>query len=226
MPGGSILQAPFSSRVSVARAEKLLTGHNQSWVRERARRGSIQQHLCCFLWVRTSVFIAFGGRSHEFPQEVRLLFDFVWTGDKIGRVVIGNAVVCNREDIQFNPCALRLDHLPTLEHPCKIDAVRLQCLHSVDIQGHILKLSCSAIALDDLAYYRRLIRRSKAPSDFATQVTRLRYARTCQGNQRRGVVLDDRCDRDHWLVYSSISYDSFGGTDTHIGLAIAHQHIW
>src|ERR1700693_5939020 len=79
MPGGGVLPTPFPASIGITRAEILLAGQNQSRIRKRARRCALQQQLCCILCVCASALISLRVRTHKLLQELRLLFDLVWT---------------------------------------------------------------------------------------------------------------------------------------------------
>src|SRR5579875_607506 len=139
MPGGGVLQAPLATGVGVARTEEVLAGKDQSRIGEGAFRSLVYQHLRGLLWVRLRVLIAASRRCHKLAQQVRFLLDLVGTGDDVRCVIIGNAVVDDRKNVDFEAVTLRLNYLPALEDPGKIDAVRFQRLHRIHAQRHALK---------------------------------------------------------------------------------------
>src|SRR5579884_822054 len=194
VPGGSVLPAPLMAGVGVARAEEALAGKDQARIGEGAFRSLIYQHLRRLLRVRLRVFVATHRRRHKLAQQVGLLLDLGRTGDDIGRVIVGDAIVDDGEDIDFEAIALRLNHLPALENPGKIDAVRLQRLHRVHAQRHALKDALAPRVLDNLTHHRGFVGCAKRAIDLAVEVARAVQAGACQRDQRGRVVLDDGGD--------------------------------
>src|SRR6266516_7445591 len=146
-----------------------------------------------------SIFIAATGGRHKFVQQSRLLLDLSRTGDKVRRIVISHTIVGDGKDVQLHTTAISLNNLPAFKDPDKINAVRLQSLHSIHVQRHTAKVSFSAILLDDFTYNGVFIGRTKSTVDLAVQHSRTCQARTRQCDQSGSVVLDDGRNRHDWL---------------------------
>ena len=132
----------------------------------------------------TRILIATGSCRHKLVQQTWLLLDLIWTGDQIRRVIISYPIVCNGENIQLNPGTVCLNDFPTLKDPDKINTVRLQCLHGINIQGHIFKLAFPPVLLDNFTHYRGLVGSAKTSINFAVKVAWPVQPGTGQGNQR------------------------------------------
>ena len=98
------------------------------------------------------VIVTTGSGQHKPAQQTRFTLNLGGASDDIRRIVVCDAIVSDREDIQLYAVALCLNDFPALEDPYEVDAVRFQRLHRVNAQGHISKLAFAPVLLDDLAH--------------------------------------------------------------------------
>src|SRR6266487_719080 len=132
MPGGSILQAPFTPWIGIARAEVVLTGKDQAGIRKNSFV-LINEYLCRLFSMRASKFIALSSRCHKPVQEIWLLLDLIRTGDNGRCVVVGDTVLRDVKSVQLQAFTLRLNTFPTFVDPFKIDLPGLQSLDRINI---------------------------------------------------------------------------------------------
>src|SRR5436305_1877534 len=113
------------------------------------------------------------------------------------------------------------DNFPTLEDPDKVYTMRLQRLHGINTERHVLKLAFAPILLNNLAHNGRFVGSAKTSVRFAVKVARPVQSGVRKSDQSRCIMLDDSGNRDDRLTDCSIRHDTLGSTYPNIGLAAA-----
>src|SRR6266516_6071565 len=192
-PGNGLLQArPRAPHIGELPAEILHARSLIAALYDRSQSlGAVYDILFRLRRILARVFVAARRRGHETLKQVRLATYDRWAGDELGRVVIRDAELGDRESRQRDALLFCLHHVKAKD-PGEVHAFAHHISHSVRLHGHGFEYALAARALNRLRDDGNLVGRAVAAVQFAIKLAEMRYVLVRSYRNDAGIVWRDR----------------------------------